>query len=93
VWYVYALRCADNSIYCGITTDLKRRIKQHNGKLSGGAKYTRGRRPVVLLAYTTRETRSEASKAECSFKQLHKSQKLIEISKWVKPPGEISKVD
>jgi len=92
VWYLYVVRCADNSLYCGITTNLERRVKQHNGKLSGGAKYTRGRRPVALLAYKTMESRSDASKAEWSFKQLRKPEKLIEISKWVVNPGEISKV-
>ena len=92
MWYLYVVRCADNSLYCGITTNLERRVKQHNGKLSGGAKYTRGRRPVELLAYKTMESRSDASKAEWSFKQLRKTEKLIEISKWVVNPGEISKV-
>ena len=46
--YVYLVRCADDSLYCGWTTDLKRRIDAHNGHISGGAKYTRGRRPVTL---------------------------------------------
>jgi putative endonuclease len=43
---VYLLRCSDRSLYCGITSDIKRRMKQHNGELAGGAKYTRARRPV-----------------------------------------------
>ena len=47
--YVYLVRCADDSLYCGWTTDLKRRIDAHNGHISGGAKYTRGRRPVTLV--------------------------------------------
>ena len=93
MWYLYVVRCADNSLYCGITTNLERRVKQHNGKLSGGAKYTRGRRPVELLACKTMESRSDASKAEWTFKQLRKPEKLIEISKWVVNPGEISKAD
>ncbi|MBO6002520.1 MAG: GIY-YIG nuclease family protein, partial [Mailhella sp.] len=47
-WCVYLVRCADGSPYCGITTDLARRIAMHNGDLPGGAKYTRPRRPVRL---------------------------------------------
>ena len=47
-WHVYLLRCADNTLYCGVTTDLDRRLAQHNGRLPGGARYTRPRRPVAL---------------------------------------------
>ena len=47
--YVYLVRCSDDSLYCGWTTDLKRRIDAHNGHIPGGAKYTRGRRPVTLV--------------------------------------------
>ena len=47
--YIYLVRCSDDSLYCGWTTDLKRRIDAHNGHIPGGAKYTRGRRPVTLV--------------------------------------------
>ena len=49
MWYIYVLLCYDNSFYCGITTNLERRLKQHNGMLKGGAKYTRGRRPCQVI--------------------------------------------
>lgn len=49
-WLVYLLECADGTLYCGITRDMERRLAQHNGALAGGARYTRGRRPVCLLA-------------------------------------------
>ena len=49
MWYVYVLLCSDNSFYCGITKDIERRLKQHNGVIKGGAKYTRGRRPCILI--------------------------------------------
>jgi len=49
-WHVYLLQCADGTLYCGVTTDLARRLKAHNGEAPGGAAYTRGRRPVKLLA-------------------------------------------
>lgn len=48
IWHVYLLQCADGTLYCGITCDLERRLAQHNGALPGGARYTRGRRPVRL---------------------------------------------
>ena len=49
LWSVYLLRCSDDTLYCGVTTNVQRRLAMHNGVLSGGAKYTRGRRPVKLL--------------------------------------------
>ncbi|MDP4010833.1 MAG: GIY-YIG nuclease family protein, partial [Candidatus Roizmanbacteria bacterium] len=48
-YFVYILQCADNTYYTGITTDMKRRLKEHNGKVKGGAKYTRVRTPVKLV--------------------------------------------
>ena len=47
MWYVYLLRCADATLYCGVTTDMERRLREHNAG-SRGAKYTRARRPVEL---------------------------------------------
>lgn len=53
-WTLYLVRCSDNSLYCGITNDLINRLKDHNsGK---GAKYTRSRRPVVLVCVSTKMT-------------------------------------
>jgi predicted GIY-YIG superfamily endonuclease/uncharacterized protein YegL len=84
MWQVYLLRCCDNSIYTGITNNLERRLKQHNGLLSGGAKYTRGRRPVVLLKAFSCATKSQALKLEHQIKKLSKIEKLnfqLDISK------------
>ncbi len=73
-WYVYFLRCNDNSLYTGITTDIKRRLHQHNHtKL--GAKYTRARRPVVLVYSETAQDKSTASKREYQLRALTKKQK------------------
>ena len=47
-WQVYLLRCADQSLYAGVTTDLDRRLQQHNGQLAGGARYTQARRSTRL---------------------------------------------
>ena len=70
MWYVYVLLCSDNSFYCGITKDIERRLKQHNGVIKGGAKYTRGRRPCIIIYKKKASDRSEASKKEYSFKKL-----------------------
>lgn len=74
-WYVYMVRCADNSLYTGITTELTRRIEEHNNGVSG-AKYTRGRRPVELVWFEAVEDRSAASRREAAIKRLRLDDKL-----------------
>lgn len=73
-WYVYVVRCADDSLYCGNTNNVSRRVHEHN-TCSRGAKYTRSRRPVVLVGSWPAGTRSEANKAELRFKKLSKAEK------------------
>ena len=80
-WYLYVAACCDNSLYCGITTDVERRLKQHNGELKGGSKYTRSRRPVCIVWKEKCFSRSDASKKEIKFKKLKKEQKIIYINK------------
>jgi len=79
-WFVYILKCADDSLYTGIATDLERRISEHNGCGSVGAKYTRGRRPVVLAYQETVNTRSEALVRESEIKRLSRLKKERLIS-------------
>ena len=74
-WVVYILRCADNSLYTGITTDINKRLDQHNGVNEKGAKYTHGRRPVTLVYQESSNSRSAASKREYVIKSLKKPQK------------------
>jgi len=74
-WSVYILRCADNSLYTGITTDLCRRLNEHNGLVKNGAKYTRNRQPVALVYQENAGSRSEACKRESAIKRLSKPQK------------------
>lgn len=76
--YTYLLQCADNTYYCGWTNDLDKRVKTHNE--GRGARYTRCRRPVVLVHYEEFASREEAMKRECAIKKLNKKQKqqLIE---------------
>jgi len=74
-WFVYLLRCADNSLYCGITTNLEKRLRQHNGELTGGAKYTKARQPCQLVYFEKSESRSTASKREYEIKRLSRTAK------------------
>ncbi|HHJ19612.1 MAG TPA: GIY-YIG nuclease family protein [Gammaproteobacteria bacterium] len=74
-WFVYILRCADHSLYTGVTTDIERRLNEHNGVLQGGARYTRGRRPVTLAYLEAADNRSVAGQREAAIKRLDKAQK------------------
>ena len=82
MWYVYLLRCNDNSLYAGITTDISRRLHQHNHtKL--GAKYTRAKRPVTLVFLETASNKSTASKREYQLKKLTKTAKEELVSTYL----------
>jgi len=78
-WYVYLLRCSDDSLYCGVTTDLDRRVNEHNTSPKG-AKYTRVRRPVVLAYSEMAHDRSAACKLEAQIKKLTKFKKESMVS-------------
>ena len=72
--YTYIVRCRDGSLYTGWTNDLERRMREHNaGK---GAKYTKSRRPVVLVYFEAFETRQEAMSREYAIKRLKREDKL-----------------
>jgi putative endonuclease len=74
MWYIYIVECIDGTLYTGITTDINRRLLEHNsGK---GAKYTKARRPIKLRAIFEAKNRSAASKEEYRIKQLSKAEKL-----------------
>ena len=75
LWYVYLVRCSDHSLYAGITTDLTRRVSEHNFSKQLAAKYTRVRRPVKLVYSQELCSRSEASRAEYQLKKLTKKAK------------------
>lgn len=78
-WFVYVVRCSDDSLYTGITTNINRRIEEHNTS-NKGAKYTRTRRPVKLEYKEIYVDRSTASKREYAIKKLTRKQKLNLIS-------------
>lgn len=75
--YVYIVRCKDNSLYTGWTTNLENRINCHN--LGKGAKYTRARRPVELVYFECFDNKSDALKREYQIKQLTKQEKELLI--------------
>ncbi len=77
-WLVYILRCADATLYTGITTDLDRRLEAHN--LGRGAKYTRARLPVELIYREGAASRSEASRREAEIKRLSRREKISLIA-------------
>ena len=79
-WQVYLLRCADQSLYAGVTTDLVRRLQQHNGQLAGGDRYTKSRRPVALMWSDACDSRSEAQQREYALRRLSREQKLALIA-------------
>ncbi len=77
LWFVYLLECADGTFYCGVTTDLARRLAEHNGERPGGARYTKSRRPARLAASAGYPDRSSACKAEARVKRLPRDKKLF----------------
>ena len=75
-WKVYLLECADGSYYCGVAKYLERRLAQHNGVQPGGAKYTRSRRPVKLLAFRVCPDKRSAYSLEYAVKAAPRGKKL-----------------
>lgn len=93
-WDLYMLRCGDDSLYTGITTDVQRRLSEHlnHDKKNKGAKALRGKQPLTLVYQLVTGNRSEASKLEYKIKQLAKTDKeklinlnydLFEVRAWL----------
>ena len=79
-WSVYLLRCSDNSLYCGVSNNIAKRIAEHNSGL--GAKYTRSHRPVVLVVTSRDMSKGDAFKLEHHIKKLPADKKIAELEKW-----------
>jgi len=78
MYYVYILNCKDDTLYCGYTDDINKRLEVHNsGK---GAKYTKSRLPVNLVYKEEFDTKVEAMKREYAIKQLTRKEKLLLIN-------------
>ncbi len=73
-WYLYVAKCRDESLYTGITTDISRRLKEHNAKK--GAFYTQNKTPVKLVYQEAMANQSEARKREAAIKKLSRKEKL-----------------
>lgn len=88
-WWVYLIRCGDNSLYTGISTDPQRRLRQHQGLLRGGARSLRGRRPLELVYTEPAKDRSQASKRERAIKKMTHQEKeaLAACGPFLQPDG------
>lgn len=80
MWYVYIVECKDQSLYTGITNDIARRVSEHNNS-KRGAKYTRSRRPVKLVAHCIVKDKLTALRLEHKIKSLKKSEKIAYLLK------------
>ena len=79
-WLIYILECVDGSLYCGITNNLEKRLKQHKGEIKGGAKYTRSHCPCKLVYEEKSASRSEALQREVIIKKMSKFEKQTLIN-------------
>lgn len=75
MYYVYLLRCADGSLYCGITNDIEKRVNEHNSAGGRGAKYLRAKKPVILIYTEKHKDRSSALIREHAIKKMSKAEK------------------
>ena len=87
-WYVYILRCGDESLYTGITDNISRRLAAH--RAGKGARYTRGRGPLTLVYAEEHPDRSAASRREWAVKQLDRTQKLELCRGWTDTACEMN---
>ena len=78
-WYLYILRCKDNTLYTGITTDVEKRLEAH--RTGKGAKYTRGRSPLELVYREDCGDHSTALKREAEIKRLTRKEKELLVKK------------
>ena len=80
-YFVYIVKCNDKTLYTGITNDLTKRLRQHNGEIMGGAFYTKNKRPVKLVYEEEHFTHLSAARREVEIKKLSRKKKLVLISK------------
>lgn len=87
-WWVYMVRCSDDSLYTGVATDVLRRVAEHNHSDTLAAKYTRARRPVVLVYRESCSSRAEAGRREYAIKQMNRQAKEALCLKFRKSGGK-----
>ncbi len=83
-WFLYLIRCKDNSLYTGITTDIKRRFNEHQSNDRKGSKYLRGKAPLKLVLKKKIGNKSLASKVEAKVKKLPKAKKELLVKGKIK---------
>ena len=86
-WFVYLVECADGTLYCGATTDVSRRLTEHNRGTA--SRYTRGRRPVALVSYAPCSDRASALVLEAAVKKLPRGKKRAFLDARMKKGGEV----
>lgn len=89
-WFVYMVRCADGSLYTGITKEVNRRCQRHND--GTGSRYTRSRRPVKLIYQEVRPNQTSALKREAAIKAMNRRGKLTMIQKRIKPAARVRQI-
>ena len=89
-WFVYIVRCADGSLYTGITKDVNRRCQQHNAGTA--SRYTRSRRPVKLIYEEVHLDQSSALKREAAIKAMNRREKLTMIRQRKKPAKQVREI-
>ena len=84
-WYLYLIRCRDSTLYTGISTDVDRRLAQHQGEGNAGSRYLKGRGPLSLVFQEKLGSKSLALKVERRVKRMSKArkEKLIKVSRYV----------
>ena len=87
LWTLYILRMADNSLYCGITTNLEKRLKAHDAGPPKGSKYVHSHKPYDLVMHESVESKSTALRMEAAFKKLSKAKKEAQVYEFVKKRG------
>jgi putative endonuclease len=83
-WFLYLIRCKDNSLYTGITTDVNRRFNEHKSNDRKGSKYLRGKAPLKLVLKKKIGNKSLASKVEAKVKKLPKANKELFVKGKIK---------
>ncbi|PID61728.1 MAG: endonuclease [Gammaproteobacteria bacterium] len=82
-WQVYMVRCADDSLYTGVSSHLQRRFREHN-RGSRGARYTRTRRPVTLVYCEAADNRASAQQREAAIRRLSRAAKRTLAAAWIR---------
>lgn len=85
IYYIYILRCSDDSLYTGITSDIQHRLMAHLGVIKGGARYTKSHHVIRIEAAWKTDSKSAALRMECALKKLPRKSKLDLINE----PGEL----